>query len=522
MILAAGLAALVVDRFVNLPSAPSPPPTNKLVGLPTITPAREMAMGSPGTLQRSLYQSSGAPVQLVVDNHDEHAPMRLEIFWNNTLNSVAPSQYGRAQIQSFHGQTFHIRSSMAHDVNVNVTLKLNITHVVFSQGSFTVSSELERIPESRAVHPDPPRRVKMHTMAKAIKIRNLSNKRLDRYWVPGRGNPNVYQGVMEPNTETTSNSYATHTFCFTPIGKPNDIVFQFTVVQNIETYAYVEPDTAEPHRLRRHMEEEAFAAKYKETNSRPWLAYYPHTPLKSFLWPADYIGQEHQITTHHGPNDQANFTFTLRCISTRPRAYEIDYLVSDEEAAFIIESAKKKLARSSVEMRGPNGETVNTDTRTSVNSWLERTKTGVMDSIYRRVADVLQLPQELMHSEFPSGIAENMQVVHYRNGQHYASHHDWGVRDSPHTRFATLLLYLNEPLKGGETAFPKAQVGDPEGMVVTPKKGRAVLFYSQFPDGNCDDDSLHEARPVPEGGGEKWLANVWVHDSVFWKQGHFP
>jgi hypothetical protein len=42
-----------------------------------------------------------------------------------------------------------------------------------------------------------------------------------------------------------------------------------------------------------------------------------------------------------------------------------------------------------------------------------------------------------------------------------------------------------------------------EALVVAPKSGKAVLFYSQLPDGNMDDLSLHAALPVTKG--EKWL-----------------
>ena len=40
--------------------------------------------------------------------------------------------------------------------------------------------------------------------------------------------------------------------------------------------------------------------------------------------------------------------------------------------------------------------------------------------------------------------AEPIQLVHYSVGQKYDAHYDWSVRE-PSTRFATLLLYLNEP-----------------------------------------------------------------------------
>jgi prolyl 4-hydroxylase len=107
--------------------------------------------------------------------------------------------------------------------------------------------------------------------------------------------------------------------------------------------------------------------------------------------------------------------------------------------------------------------------------------------------------------------AEDMQVVHYINGQKYDSHHDWGVSGYPESRFITMLMYLNtqaDPGAGGETSFPKGGSGG--GIKVRPVKGTAMVFYNLLPDGNGDDLSLHAALPAIRG--EKWLANYWIWD----------
>jgi hypothetical protein len=50
---------------------------------------------------------------------------------------------------------------------------------------------------------------------------------------------------------------------------------------------------------------------------------------------------------------------------------------------------------------------------------------------------------------------------------------------------------------------------------VRPARGRAVLFYSEFPNGAVDPMSKHGGCPVLKG--EKWAANLWIwntpHDS---------
>lgn len=45
-------------------------------------------------------------------------------------------------------------------------------------------------------------------------------------------------------------------------------------------------------------------------------------------------------------------------------------------------------------------------------------------------------------------------------------------------------------------------------FAVRPKKGDAILFYSQKEDGALDKRSLHGGCPVLNG--TKWAANVWV------------
>lgn len=117
-------------------------------------------------------------------------------------------------------------------------------------------------------------------------------------------------------------------------------------------------------------------------------------------------------------------------------------------------------------------------------------------------------------------------------------------------RYATVLLYMTDLPEGsgGETVFSDAWpedvpqherkrietaikelrksgdaelVGIAEGsweeqMValcrtrfsVKPHAGRAVLFYSQFPNGEMDPMAKHGGCPVLEG--TKWAANLWV------------
>ena len=197
----------------------------------------------------------------------------------------------------------------------------------------------------------------------------------------------------------------------------------------------------------------------------------------------------------------------LEVASLGPRAFLIPKFLSDYETDEIIKLARPQIHNSLVGDNDGGGARAS-DTRTSRNAWVGRKSSKVTETLYVRAAHLLKLDEKLLNS-FTN--AEDMQVVHYVNGQKYDSHHDWGVSGHPESRFITLLLYLTDmadPTAGGETAFPKG--ADGLGFKVTPRKGSAVLFYNLLEDGNGDDLALHAALPVYRG--EKWLANFWVWD----------
>lgn len=199
----------------------------------------------------------------------------------------------------------------------------------------------------------------------------------------------------------------------------------------------------------------------------------------------------------------------LEVASLTPRAFLIPEFLSAFETDEIIRLARPQIHTSFVGDDEGGGARIS-DTRTSKNAWVGRGSSPVTETLYVRAAHLLNLDEKLLNSVTN---AEDMQVVHYVNGQKYDSHHDWGVSGHPESRFITLLLYLTDmedEHAGGETSFPKG--ADGLGFKVSPRKGSAVLFYNLLEDGNGDDLALHAALPVHRG--EKWLANFWVWDPV--------
>jgi prolyl 4-hydroxylase len=144
---------------------------------------------------------------------------------------------------------------------------------------------------------------------------------------------------------------------------------------------------------------------------------------------------------------------------------------------------------------------------------------------------------------------EPVQVVRYGQNESYMTHTDyfppsfttdtnWLPNEGGTNRFATILMYLNDVEEGGHTAFPFGVFGDAANRVddeqesafaerlssgdsttlapycasletsVAPRKGGAILFYSQRPGGELDTRSIHAGCPVAKG--VKWASNVWI------------
>jgi prolyl 4-hydroxylase len=138
---------------------------------------------------------------------------------------------------------------------------------------------------------------------------------------------------------------------------------------------------------------------------------------------------------------------------------------------------------------------------------VRRDTSPITEAIFQRAADVLKLPSTPLGD---TANAELLQLAHYRPEQQ-ADRHDWGVERGDASRHLTLLIYLNDPIAGGQSAFPKAideKTGKP--IVLHPGRGSAILLYNALEDGNEDDRTLHAALPVV--AGEEWLATYWISD----------
>lgn len=113
----------------------------------------------------------------------------------------------------------------------------------------------------------------------------------------------------------------------------------------------------------------------------------------------------------------------------------------------------------------------------------------------------------------PEFIFEVPQVMHYKVGQEFRTHHDYLDPQAPGPaadiarrgqRMGTFLIFLNEDFDGGETEFPKA------GISYRGRTGDALFFANITPDGRPDPMSVHAGRPPTRG--EKWIFSQWIRD----------
>ena len=371
----------------------------------------------------------------------------------------------------------------------------------------------------------------------AAKFINLSDKPKLLFWAGQGGHKSAIRLIAElaPMESTGTATTPGQSFFVTPVYDSSHQLQRWTLTADDALVVYQEdpfkPESLSASLLNKYQMQQlnlAYAKDYLTATGRPWLSYFPRPPPLHTMWPTDFIGQVHGISSqarhYTTETTQASQELHLKLTvsSVAPRVLEIDNFLSDYECRHLIQMAKQKGLYPSTVM---GSSSVDKKTRSSETTWLSRKSAKIVDTLYRRAADVLQMDESLLrhasphHDKFAThhAISEDLQLVHYQKGQEYTPHHDFiypsiANRHQP-TRFATLLIYLQSPKEGGETVFPRSmQTAHHDGLQVVPKMGKAVLFYNMLPDGNVDDLSQHGSNAVMEG--EKWIANLWVWDPI--------
>jgi hypothetical protein len=278
-----------------------------------------------------------------------------------------------------------------------------------------------------------------------------------------------------------------------------------------------------------------------------------------FMFAPKFVGEifelPHVISPTTSPTGSSKPPLVyLKTMSLSPRVFEVMNFFSQEEANSVVETALTETSESHRMKRSSTGATgYNLNSmRTSENAFV--THSAAAMAIKERCFTVLGF------EHYIDSFADGLQVLRYNVSKAYTSHLDWiddyGKKEEHNfdsagigtNRFATFFLYLNDLPEngGGETVFPHAwpvdqteedHIDHPQALelvrkldihhalaqgsweeklgaecrsklAVTPMHAKAILFYSQHPDGRPDQDSLHGACPVLDG--TKWGANLWV------------
>ena len=282
-----------------------------------------------------------------------------------------------------------------------------------------------------------------------------------------------------------------------------------------------------------------------ETCEQAALHLYAVPAGRVFMFGTSHVGEKFYL---EHVKDSVGNSLIIETLSVNPRVFDIHNFFSPKEANALVERALSeksethKLHRSTT---GTVGKSV-INKRTSENAW--DTSSPVAQKIKKRCFAALGI------DEYQEGMSDGLQILRYNMTTAYNSHMDYF--DNPESvpydydssgtggnRFATILLYFTDLPEngGGETAFTSAPLSPkvdfkqalkdfratPESKTlsegsweeqmtvrcrsnlnVKPRLARAVLFYSQYPDGREDHLSLHGGCPVLNG--TKWAANLWV------------
>ena len=178
----------------------------------------------------------------------------------------------------------------------------------------------------------------------------------------------------------------------------------------------------------------------------------------------------------------------------QPEVILLEHFLDPIECQHLIELANIGLSKSTVAVHG-QGQSTLSDYRTSDSTGLIKGQDDIVTNIENRISILFN---------WNNHDTDNLQVLRYRVGEQYQSHHDFFADGSSFVkgvgeRVATLILYLGDPVQGGTTYFPELN------LHIHCKRGSALFFAYPNPTPQCK--TLHAGTPVV--AGTKWIATKW-------------
>jgi prolyl 4-hydroxylase len=196
----------------------------------------------------------------------------------------------------------------------------------------------------------------------------------------------------------------------------------------------------------------------------------------------------------------------ISAVLIRPLTVLFENILSAAETDALIQVADERLAPSTV-IDPQLGQARPHQERTSDGAWFARCESPLIERIDKRLAELLKWP--LDHGE-------GLQVLRYATGGQYTPHFDYFDPALPGNqrhlsiagqRIGTLIMYLSDVERGGETVFPNT------GLAIRPQRGAGVYFENVDPKGLVDPATLHGGTPVVQG--VKYIATKWLRERPY-------
>ena len=193
------------------------------------------------------------------------------------------------------------------------------------------------------------------------------------------------------------------------------------------------------------------------------------------------------------------FISAQRITDVSAEIYEIDHFLSKNECDQLIEEIKGELRPSTIASSGEYDASY----RTSSTCDLGNKSDVFLQEIDRRICDFIGID---------TAYGETLQGQHYLEGQEFKEHTDYfeGSQLLDHDggrgqRTYTFMIYLNEVLQGGETAFPQLN------KVFSPSPGKALIWNNLNENASTNENTMHQAHPVIKG--EKTIITKWFRQT---------
>lgn len=189
---------------------------------------------------------------------------------------------------------------------------------------------------------------------------------------------------------------------------------------------------------------------------------------------------------------------------------EIYDILTPAECKELIRLANKKGLHQSEILNNTDGKDteVRTEFRKSKQAWLPNSYDKIVMKIAKFSEKITGIPKENQ---------EELQVAKYEENGKFIEHYDSCIYEDKAycdkvnhysgERRTTLLIYLNDDFKEGQTEFVEV------GLKIKPEVGKGILFWSTDHNDNLFVKSKHKGNSVI--GGEKWIATKWSHPKKF-------